>query len=114
MKILASYHYSDFYADPGSQNVPKAWVGLSLDEKAQRAEEFTKESLTRFKNEGIDIGMVALGNEINDFFCGETQWVNIVKILSSLLQGYKRSFSGSSSFCSFYKSRKRRVYDVFR
>ena len=24
MKILASYHYSDFYADPGSQNVPKA------------------------------------------------------------------------------------------
>ena len=62
MKILASYHYSDFYADPGSQNVPKAWVGLTLEEKAKKAEEFTKETLTRFKNEGIDIGMVALGN----------------------------------------------------
>ena len=42
MKILASYHYSDFYADPGSQNVPKAWVGLTLEEKAKKAEEFTK------------------------------------------------------------------------
>ena len=51
MKILASYHYSDFYADPGSQNVPKALVGLTLEEKAQKAEEFTKETLTRFKNE---------------------------------------------------------------
>ena len=67
MKILASYHYSDFYADPGSQNVPKALVGLTLEEKTQKAEEFTKETLTRFKNEAIDIGMVALGNEINDF-----------------------------------------------
>ena len=46
----------------GSQNVPKAWVGLTLEEKAKKAEEFTKETLTRFKNEGIDIGMVALGN----------------------------------------------------
>ena len=30
MKILASYHYSDFYADPGSQIVPKTlgWIIL--------------------------------------------------------------------------------------
>ena len=70
MKILASFHYSDFYADPGSQNVPKAWRGLDLEEKTKKAEEFTIASLTRFKNEGVDVGMVALGNEINDFFCG--------------------------------------------
>jgi len=92
MKILASYHYSDFYADPGSQNVPKAWAGLTLEEKAQKAEEFTKETLTRFKNEGIDIGMVALGNEINDFFCGETSWVNIVKILSGCSKATREVF----------------------
>ena len=83
MKILASFHYSDFYADPGSQNVPKAWRGLDLEEKTKKAEEFTIASLTRFKNEGVDVGMVALGNEINDFFCGETEWPNIVKILNA-------------------------------
>ena len=68
MKILASYHYSDFYADPGVQNVPKAWIGLDLEAKAKKAEEFTKESLQQFKDAGVDVGMVALGNEINDFF----------------------------------------------
>ena len=83
MKILASFHYSDFYADPGSQNVPKAWRGLTLDEKVKKAEEFTLESLTKFKNEGVNVGMVAIGNEINNFFCGETEWPNIVKIMNA-------------------------------
>ena len=83
MKILASYHYSDFYADPGVQNVPKAWIGLDLEAKAKKAEEFTKESLQQFKDAGVDVGMVALGNEINDFFCGETEWPKIVKILNA-------------------------------
>ena len=25
MKVLLDFHYSDFWADPGKQNVPKAW-----------------------------------------------------------------------------------------
>jgi arabinogalactan endo-1,4-beta-galactosidase len=90
MKVLASFHYSDFYADPGSQNVPKAWRGLTLEQKVKKAEEYTIESMTRFKNEGVDVGMVALGNEINDFFCGETDWVNIVKILNARSKATKQ------------------------
>lgn len=82
IKILASYHYSDFYADPGNQNVLKVWRGLNLEEKTKKAEEFTKESLQQFKDAGVNVGMVALGNEINDFFCGEHEWPNIVKILN--------------------------------
>ena len=46
--------------------------------------------MTRFKNEGVDVGMVALGNEINDFFCGETDWVNIVKILNACSKATKQ------------------------
>jgi len=83
MKILASYHYSDFYADPANQNVPKAWRGLNLEGKAKQAEKFTRHSLQQFKDAGVDVGMVALGNEINDFFCGEHEWPNIVKILKA-------------------------------
>lgn len=92
MKVLASYHFSDFYADPGRQYVPKAWRGLSLDEKSKKAGEYTFESLTRFKNEGVDIGMVALGNEVNDFFCGETQWPNIVKIMNECSKATRQVF----------------------
>ena len=34
MKLLVDFHYSDFWADPGKQMVPKAWVGMEIDEKA--------------------------------------------------------------------------------
>ena len=36
--------------------------------------------------------MVALGNEINDCFCGETSWVNIVKILSGCSKATREVF----------------------
>lgn len=82
MKILASFHYSDFYADYKNQQVPKAWQNFTLEEKSKSAEKFTFKCIQKFINEGIDVGIVALGNEINDFFCGETKWENIVKILN--------------------------------
>ena len=80
IKVLASFHYSDIYADPGSQNDPKARSGLTLEQKVKKAEEYTIESMTRFKNEGVDVGMVALGNEINDFF--------VVKLIGLILSKY--------------------------
>ena len=33
MKVLIDFHYSDFWADPGRQLVPKAWKGYSVTEK---------------------------------------------------------------------------------
>ena len=33
MKLLVDFHYSDFWADPGKQQVPKAWADFTLDEK---------------------------------------------------------------------------------
>ena len=29
MKLLVNFHYSDFWADPSKQMVPKAWVGMT-------------------------------------------------------------------------------------
>ena len=33
MKLLADFHYSDFWADPSKQMVPRAWKGMEIDEK---------------------------------------------------------------------------------
>ncbi|MEI4573111.1 glycosyl hydrolase 53 family protein, partial [Klebsiella pneumoniae] len=30
MKILLDFHYSDWWADPGKQNKPAAWVGQNV------------------------------------------------------------------------------------
>lgn len=88
MKLLVNFHYSDFWADPQKQMVPKAWVGMDIDEKAHALYEYTKESLEKLVNEGIDIGMVQVGNETNGVMCGESQekpdgWKNITDLMSA-------------------------------
>ena len=83
MKLLVDFHYSDFWADPSKQMVPKAWKGLSLDEKAEALYSYTLESLKLIRDAGADIGMVQIGNETNGRFCGEKIWMNMVWNLMS-------------------------------
>ena len=66
MKVNIDFHYSDFWADPKRQHAPKAWEGMSADEKADALYDFTKESLTQILDAGVDVGMVQVGNEINN------------------------------------------------
>ena len=77
MKLLVDFHYSDFWADPSKQMVPKAWKGLTLEEKAEALYTYTLESLRTIRDAGADIGMVQIGNETNGRFCGEKIWMNI-------------------------------------
>ncbi len=81
MKLLVDFHYSDFWADPSKQMVPKAWKGLSLDDKTQALYEYTVESLQKLKDAGVAVGMVQLGNETNGAMCGETKWPNVTQLM---------------------------------
>ena len=81
MGLLVDFHYSDFWADPGKQRPPKAWEGLSPEEKARALYAFTAESLTRLREEGVKITMVQLGNETNGALCGETDWEGILTLM---------------------------------
>ncbi len=83
MKVLIDFHYSDFWADPGKQTAPKAYAGLSADEKASLIETFTYDSLTYLLNEGVNVGMVQIGNETNNGVCGEKNWDGMAKIFSA-------------------------------
>ena len=78
MKLLVDFHYSDFWADPSKQQVPKAWEGMKIDEKAEALYQYTKDSLQAFMDAGVDVGMVQLGNETNGRLCGEKIWKNII------------------------------------
>ncbi len=81
MKLLVNFHYSDFWADPGKQMVPKAWAGMDIDEKCEALYQYTKASLQKLIDAGVDVGMVQIGNETNGAMCGES---------SSALGGWKR------------------------
>lgn len=78
MKLLVDFHYSDFWADPAKQMVPKAWKDMDIETKANALYEYTKESLQLLKDNKVDVGMVQIGNETNGAMCGETIWMNIV------------------------------------
>ena len=77
MKLLVNFHYSDFWADPGKQMVPKAWAGMTIEEKTEALYQYTAESLKKLKDAGVDVGMVQIGNETNGQMCGETTWFNM-------------------------------------
>lgn len=78
MKLLVDFHYSDFWADPSKQMCPKEWKDMDIEAKANALYEYTRDSLTKLKNENIDVGMVQIGNETNGSMAGETIWKNIV------------------------------------
>lgn len=63
-KFLLNYHYSDSWADPAKQIIPKAWQGKSHDELVQAVYEYTRDSITAFARVGAIPDMVQIGNEI--------------------------------------------------
>ena len=83
MKLLVDFHYSDFWADPGKQMVPKAWKGMTIDEKEEAVYQYTKESLQKLKDAGVAVGMVQIGNETNGNICGEINWDKMCRIFSA-------------------------------
>lgn len=83
MKVCIDFHYSDFWADPKKQFVPKAWEGMDIEEKSDALYNFTLESLTQLLDAGVDVGMVQIGNEINNGMSGETDVANVRKLLAA-------------------------------
>lgn len=83
MKLCVDFHYSDFWADPSKQMCPKAWEGMEIEEKAAALGSFTKDSLTQIIDAGANVGMVQIGNEINNGIAGENEWSRKRKLLSA-------------------------------
>ncbi len=88
MKLLVDFHYSDFWADPSKQMVPKAWKKMDIDAKTEALYQYTVECLQKLKDAGVDVGMVQIGNETNGVFCGEDSaalggWKRIMQLMSA-------------------------------
>ncbi|MBE6616670.1 MAG: extra-cellular endo-beta-1,4-galactanase [Ruminococcaceae bacterium] len=88
MKLLVNFHYSDFWADPAKQMVPKAWRGMSIDDKSEALYQYTKDCLKKLVDAGVDVGMVQIGNETNGAMAGESSssvggWKKITQLMSA-------------------------------
>jgi arabinogalactan endo-1,4-beta-galactosidase len=66
MGFLLDIHYSDFWADPGKQTVPKAWKGYREEELEQAVFDFTKETMEVLLKNQVPPTMVQVGNELTN------------------------------------------------
>ncbi|MFQ3305154.1 MAG: arabinogalactan endo-1,4-beta-galactosidase [Patiriisocius sp.] len=64
-KFLLDYHYSDTWADPAKQFVPKAWQGKTQEQMEQLVFEYTKKTMEAFREANVYPDMVQIGNEIS-------------------------------------------------
>ncbi|MEL6841993.1 MAG: glycosyl hydrolase 53 family protein [Bacteroidota bacterium] len=65
---LLDIHYSDTWADPGSQTLPAAWEGLGFAELEDSVYHYTLNVLTQLAQTDLLPSMVQIGNETNDGF----------------------------------------------
>ncbi len=64
--VLLNFHYSDFWADPGKQIKPKAWASYGVEELEKAVYDFTKDSLQKVLDAGVNVTMIQVGNELSN------------------------------------------------
>ena len=77
MDLMVDFHYSDSWADPAKQPIPKAWQGHSYKEMRKDLRQHTIEVLTLLKDNGIEPRWVQVGNETTSGMLlptGRIQW----------------------------------------
>ncbi len=77
LKILIDFHYSDSWVDPSKKWSPKAWMYIkngkpTINNRTQykRVGDYTAHALNAFKNAGLTIDAVQIGNEVNNGMAG--------------------------------------------
>ena len=63
MDLMVDFHYSDSWADPGKQPIPKAWEGHTYEQMKQDVRAHTVDVLTLLRDNGIEPRWVQVGNE---------------------------------------------------
>jgi arabinogalactan endo-1,4-beta-galactosidase len=95
-KFLLDYHYSDTWADPGKQYLPKAWEGISQEQMVDSVFEYTKSTMIAFRKAAAFPDMVQVGNEINAGMLWPNgklpnNWDNFAQLLQAGINGINAS-----------------------
>ena len=91
MKLLLCFHYSDFWADPTIQQLPKAWKkdADNPEKIADNIYQFTADTIQKFEAIGANIGMIQVGNEITKGMCETMQIYNYFDLWGTNDKGKK-------------------------
>lgn len=125
IKILLDLHYSDFWADPGKQLLPKAWAFKSIEEVANEIYKFTKEVLEKAKKEEIEVSLIQVGNEITNGICWpvgrlidhenapRTNYENLSRLLKEGIMAAKEIYPNIQTILHLERSYDQYIYQEF-
>lgn len=102
-EILLDLHYCDTWADPGRQDPPAAWVGLSEAALADSVRSYTAGVVRAFRDAGVLPAHIQLGNEIDngllwdrgrvgsesDDWDTPAQWAQLTALLAAAAAGVR-------------------------
>jgi len=124
-KYMIDFHYSDFWADPGKQTLPKAWANLSFDELLVKVYEFTRDSLIELRKIDTPIEYIQIGNEITNGMMwpygeltpskepnGEREnYENFIKLLNAGIKGAREVVPSAKIIIHLERSFDYKVYE---
>ncbi len=107
-RLLIDLHYSDTWADPGKQYKPVAWEGLEFEALVLQVQRYTRETFEAFREAGITVDLVQLGNEITNGFLwpdgklqqvqedsGEAEnWERFAALMLAAHKGLEQAYAG--------------------
>ena len=91
MSVMIDFHYSDTWADPGSQTIPAAWKDHSVEALAKNVYDHTYDVLSAIKAAGVVPKWVQVGNETKRgmlYPVGQTNQGGSVAFAKFVLSGY--------------------------
>lgn len=87
MGLIVDFHYSDSWADPGQQNKPAAWQGLSFNQLRDAVYDHTFDVLSGLAAQGTPADVAQIGNEINSGMLwpdgSYENWDNLAQLLTA-------------------------------
>lgn len=90
LSVYVDFHYSDTWADPGHQAIPKGWP-TAVEDLSWKLYNYTLDAMNQFQAAGVQPSIVSIGNEIRAGLLwptgGTSSYANIAKLLHSAAWG---------------------------
>ncbi|KAK1979639.1 family 53 glycosyl hydrolase [Colletotrichum cereale] len=104
-RLFLDYHFADSWADPQKQPAPAAWP-TELEPLAGRLREYVRETLVAFRDAGVTLDIVSLGNEIRHGMLWPLGRVSVD------VQPWAATVANFSNLATLYKAARAGVRDA--
>lgn len=98
MNFLLDFHYSDFWADPGTQTPPAAWQNLEIEDLKAAIYNYTKNVVQQLKAQNTLPEIIQIGNETDSGFLWDygkvwnefnDNWVNYADLVTEAIRAVR-------------------------